>query len=71
MLTPVRKRNPKVSRRLASAVEKALAVHPDDRFQNANEFKQALLSARGVTLRRFAEQGTLPPSTLKADDPSI
>jgi Tol biopolymer transport system component len=68
-LTPVRKRNPKVSRRLASAVEKALAVHPDDRFQTAEEFKQALLSARGVTLRRFAEQGTLPPSSLKEDDP--
>ena len=68
-LTPVRKRNPKVSRRLASAVEKALAVHPDDRFQSADEFKQALLSARGITLRRFAEQGTLPPSTLKEGDP--
>jgi serine/threonine protein kinase len=68
-LTPVRKRNPKVSRRLASAVEKALAVHPDDRFQNADELRQALLSARGVTLRRFAEQGTLPPSTIKDDDP--
>ncbi len=68
-LTPVRKRNPKVSRRLASAIEKALAVHPDDRFQSADEFKQALLSARGITLRRFAEQGTLPPSTLKEDDP--
>jgi len=68
-LTPVRKRNPKVSRRLASAIEKALSVHPDDRFQSAEEFKQALLSARGVTLRRFAEQGTLPPSTLKEGDP--
>jgi serine/threonine protein kinase len=68
-LTPVRKRNPKVSRRLASAIEKALAVHPDDRFQNANEFKQVLLSARGITLRRAAEQGTFPPSTLKSNDP--
>lgn len=68
-LTPIRKRNPKVSRRLASAVEKALSVHPDDRFQSADEFKQALLSARGITLRRFAEQGTLPPSTLQEDGP--
>ena len=70
-LTPVRKRNPKVSRRLASAIEKALAVHPDDRFQSAEEFKQALLSARGITLRRFAEQGTLPPATLNEDDPAF
>ena len=68
-LTPVRKRNPKVSRRLASAIEKALSVHPDDRFQSAEEFKQALLSARGVTLRRFAEQGTLPPASLDENDP--
>lgn len=70
-LTPVRKRNPKVSRRLASAIEKALAVHPDDRFQSAEEFKQALLSARGITLRRFAEQGTLPPGTIREDDPAF
>jgi len=68
-LTPVRKRNPKVSRRLASAVEKALAVHPDDRFQSAEDFKQALLNARGVTLRRFAEQGTLPPVAREDSDP--
>ncbi|MFC1997172.1 protein kinase [Chloroflexota bacterium] len=70
-LTPLRKRNPKVSRRLASAVEKALSVHPDDRFQSAEEFKAALLSARGITLRRFAEQGTLPPYSLKEDNPNF
>jgi serine/threonine protein kinase len=70
-LTPVRKRNPKVSRRLASAVEKALSVHPDDRFQTSDELKQALLSARGITLRRFAEQGTLPPAALNEDDPAF
>ena len=69
-LTPVRKRNPKVSRRLANAIEKALAVHPDDRFQSAEEFKQALLSARGVTLRRLAEQGVLPPPSATSDSPA-
>ncbi len=41
-LTPLRKRNPKVSRKLANAIEKAMAVRPDDRFQSAEEFKQAL-----------------------------
>lgn len=60
-LTPIRKRNPKVSRRLASAIEKALGVHPDDRFQSAEDFKQAMLNARSNTLRRMAEQGNLPP----------
>nr|NIS44436.1 serine/threonine protein kinase [candidate division Zixibacteria bacterium]NIV04616.1 protein kinase [candidate division Zixibacteria bacterium]NIW38930.1 protein kinase [candidate division Zixibacteria bacterium]NIX16713.1 protein kinase [Gammaproteobacteria bacterium] len=34
-LTPVRKRNSKISRKLASAIEKALAIHPDYRFQNS------------------------------------
>ena len=34
-LTPIRKRNPKVSRRGASAVERALAIHPEDRYQTA------------------------------------
>ena len=67
-LTPVRKRNPKVSRRLANAIEKALAVHPDDRFQSADEFKQALLNARGVTLRRFSEKGTSYPSSMSVDN---
>ena len=45
-LTALRKRNPKVTRRLAAAIEKAMAVDPGDRFQSAEEFKIALLSAR-------------------------
>ncbi len=63
-LTPVRKRNSKISRKLASAIEKALAIHPDDRFQNSDEFKNALLNARGVTIRRYAETGQLPSEPL-------
>ncbi len=51
-LTPIRKRNPKVSKRLAAVIEKSLAVRPDERYQDAEEFKQALLSVRGVTIRR-------------------
>ena len=60
-LTPIRKRNPKISRRTATAIETALEVHPDDRFQDADEFKQALLNTRGVTIKKLVEQGTLPP----------
>jgi serine/threonine protein kinase len=67
-LTPLRKRNPKVSRRLANAIEKALAVHPDDRYQSAVEFQQALQNARGVTLRRFTEKSTPYPSTIMVDN---
>jgi len=40
-LTPLRKRNPRVSRKLANVLEKAVEVHPDDRFQTATELKLA------------------------------
>jgi serine/threonine protein kinase len=45
-LTPVRERNPAISRRVAEAVEKALQVRPSDRFQMAAEFKNELLKAQ-------------------------
>ena len=45
-LTPVRDRNPRVSKRVAEAVEKALQVHPSDRWQMAAEFKNELLKAQ-------------------------
>jgi serine/threonine protein kinase/Tol biopolymer transport system component len=48
-LTPLRKRNSKVSRRLASAIEKAMGIDPADRFQNGEEFKRALLGSKSKT----------------------
>ncbi len=42
-LTPVRQLRPKLDRKLAAVLEKALEVEPDKRFQTADEFKQALL----------------------------
>jgi serine/threonine protein kinase len=45
-LTPVRERNPKISKRVAEAVERALQVHPNDRWQMAAEFKNELLKAQ-------------------------
>lgn len=60
-LTPIRKHNPKVSRRLAGVIEKALELRPDDRFQSAEDFKQALLNTRGITGRRQAVESSLPP----------
>jgi serine/threonine protein kinase len=59
-LTPARKRNPKIGRRLATAIEKALEVKPDNRYQTADEFKQDLLNARGST-RRKTEFNVPPP----------
>ena len=58
-LTSVRKYSPRVSRRLASVIEKALEIRPDDRYQNAEEFKQALLSASAR--RREGDYVVVPP----------
>jgi Tol biopolymer transport system component len=48
-LTPLRKRNSKVSRRLAASIEKAMGIDPADRFQNAEEFKRSLLGTKTKT----------------------
>lgn len=60
-LTPLRKRNSKITRRLAAAIEKAMGVDPGDRFQNADEFKRALLSAKSKTQRLPGEYVIQPP----------
>lgn len=68
-LTPVQKRNPKVGRRLAQVIEKALAIHPEDRYQTAAEFKQGLLSA-SMPVKRQVEAGEItiipPPEDVLA-----
>jgi len=48
-LTPIRSLQPKFNRRLASVLEKALAVEPEDRYQNAEDFRQDLLAAGDLT----------------------
>jgi serine/threonine protein kinase len=45
-LTGVRTYNPDVSIRMAVAIEKAMALQPDERWQTAEEFKIALEDAR-------------------------
>ncbi len=60
-LTPLRKRNTKVSRRLAAAIEKAMAVDPTDRFQTADEFKAALLSVKSRSQHLTGEFTVAPP----------
>jgi len=60
-LTPLRKRNPKVSRKLAAAIEKAMAVRPEDRFQSAEEFRQALLTSNVKAQRLEGEIVVDPP----------
>lgn len=53
-LTPIRKHNPKVSRRLAAVIEKAMEAYPDDRYQTAEEFRRGLLNSSSKT-QRFTE----------------
>jgi Tol biopolymer transport system component len=53
-LTPIRKHNTKVSRRLSAAIEKAMEAYPDDRFQSGDEFRRALLNSSSKT-QRFSE----------------
>lgn len=62
VLTPITKHNPKVSRRLSSVIEKALAVRPDDRYQSAEEFRTDLMNARTTTRRRLPLELTLTPA---------
>jgi serine/threonine protein kinase/Tol biopolymer transport system component len=61
-LTPLRKRNPKISRRLASVIEKAMAIDPAERYQTAEEFKRALLAAKGMGERETGTYTVPPPS---------
>ncbi len=44
-LTPVRELAPKVNRRLAETIERALEVDSDDRFQTAEDFKCSLVDS--------------------------
>ncbi len=60
-LTPLRKRNTKVSRRLAATIEKAMAVDPSDRFQTAEDFKKALLGVKSKTQQIAGNYMVVPP----------
>lgn len=60
-LTPLRKRNNKVSKRLAAAIEKAMGIDPADRYQNAEEFKRALLGSKSKTQRLPGDYVIPPP----------
>jgi serine/threonine protein kinase len=72
-LTPVSKRNTKVSRRMANALEKAMEVRPDDRYASADEFKTDLLNVRSNTRRKVPAEFILepPPESEPASDSGI
>jgi len=67
-LTPLRKRNSKVSRRLAAAIEKAMGIDPADRFQNPEEFKRSLLGSKSKTQRLPGDYVIQPPPVEGTED---
>jgi len=60
-LTPLRKRNPKISRRLAAAIEKAMAIDPAERYQSAEDFQKALLASKSKTQQLTGNYVVAPP----------
>jgi Tol biopolymer transport system component/serine/threonine protein kinase len=68
-LTPLRKRNSKVSRRLAAAIEKAMGIDPADRFQNGEDFKRALLGSKSKTQRLPGDYVIPPPPPEALEEP--
>jgi serine/threonine protein kinase/Tol biopolymer transport system component len=67
-LTPLRKRNSKVSRRLASSIEKAMGIDPADRFQTAEEFKRSLLGTKTKTQLLPGDYVVEPPPADSGDE---
>ncbi len=65
-LTPIRSRNPRVSKKLTAAVEKALELHPGDRYQSPEEFKQALIALDPSVHQHAGYQITPPPFSVNS-----
>jgi eukaryotic-like serine/threonine-protein kinase len=60
-LSPIRKYNNQVARRMALAIEKAMALKPDDRYQTAEHLKEALINSQGVEARIQMDHLVLSP----------
>ncbi|HTX80237.1 MAG TPA: protein kinase, partial [Longilinea sp.] len=67
-LTPITKLNPRVSKKVAAAVEKALELEPEKRFQTAAEFKKALREAANLTIKEFKQLTISPPPPKTGED---
>jgi len=68
-LTPLRKRNPKISKRLAMVIEKAMAVDPAERYQNAEGFQKALLASKSKTQQLTGTYIVTPPPPVEEGAP--
>jgi eukaryotic-like serine/threonine-protein kinase len=69
-LTPIRTRNPKVSAGVGAAIEKALEVLPENRFQVISEFQKALTLAAPAGPPTATVSAALKPSPTAPAAPS-
>lgn len=60
-LMSIRKYNPQVSQKLADVIEKVLSVRPDERYQSALEFKEALLTSQSGLVVENGKYWVEPP----------
>ncbi len=69
-LTPPNQLQPKISRRISAVIEKALAVEQCDRYQSAEEFKQALLQAAEISNLPQGKILISPPPSPESSEPT-
>lgn len=67
-LTPIRKRNSKVSENVAQIIEKCLSVRPEDRYQTAEDLRYALMEARSISRRKLPLELVLQPPPITIHD---
>lgn len=70
-LTPILQINPHISERFARVIEKALEVRKENRYQTAEDFLQALMTAHQETSQKRSSFGTArldPAPTLSTSD---
>ena len=60
-LTPIRELNHQIGSRLAGVIEKALEINPDNRYQEAGEFRNALITAGELTVNTLERLTVSPP----------
>ena len=68
MLTPIRKYNHKASEHVTGIIEKCLAIRREDRFQSADELRDALLVARSISRQKLPLELVLQPPPMTIHD---
>ncbi|MCE1254073.1 MAG: serine/threonine-protein kinase [Anaerolineae bacterium] len=68
-LTPLRQLNPRVTGRMATVIERALEIDPNDRYQDAETFRQAIITASELTFNTL-EKLRVAPAPLEGEETS-